>query len=355
MNAFVTDEQRMLLLANGHDSQQNPNFDPAPVVRLFTPDAGAFWRVCAQYRVKVLFAAPTAFRAIRKEDPQALLQQYDLSALQYIFMAGERLDPATFHWVQDSIGKPVIDHWWQTETGWAISANPAGLELLPAKAGSATVPVPGFLVDILDDSGQPQGANVQGYIGLKLPLPPGCLTSIWGNDDRFVDGYLKSFPGYYASGDGGYRDEEGYLFVMGRTDDVINVAGHRLSTGEMEQVVAAHPAVAECCVIGIHEPIKGQQPLALVLLKNGVNLSEAELQQQLVAMVRKEIGALACFKLAFVVPRLPKTRSGKILRKLLRQIVSGEPYNIPSTIDDPTCVSEIAALLATQPLPRTTG
>lgn len=322
---------------------------------VFTPDAGAFWRVCAQYRVKVLFAAPTAFRAIRKEDPKALLQQYDLSALQYIFMAGERLDPATFHWVEDSIGKPVIDHWWQTETGWAISANPAGLELLPAKAGSATVPVPGFVVEILDDSGQPQGANVQGYIGLKLPLPPGCLTSIWGNDDRFVDGYLKSFPGYYASGDGGYRDEEGYLFVMGRTDDVINVAGHRLSTGEMEQVVAAHPAVAECCVIGIHEPIKGQQPLALVLLKNGVNLSETELQQQLVAMVRKEIGALACFKLALVVPRLPKTRSGKILRKLLRQIVAGEPYNIPSTIDDPACISEISALLAAHPLPRATG
>ena len=317
---------------------------------VFTPDAGAFWRICAQYGVKVLFAAPTAFRAIRKEDPQAQLQQYDLSRLQYIFMAGERLDPATYHWVSEHLAKPVIDHWWQTETGWPISANLAGVELLSPKAGSATVPVPGFMLDILDDSGQPLPAGQQGYIALKLPLPPGCLTTIWGNDDRFVDGYLSTFAGYYASGDGGYLDDDGYLFVMGRTDDVINVAGHRLSTGEMEQVVAAHPAVAECCVIGIHEPVKGQQPLALVLLKNGVDISEDKLQSELIAMVRKEIGALACFKQAVIVKRLPKTRSGKILRKLLRQIAAGSSYTVPSTIDDPACLPEIANLLQARAL-----
>lgn len=312
---------------------------------VFTPDAGAFWRLCADYRVKVLFAAPTAFRAIRKEDPSAALQHYDLSQLQYIFMAGERLDPATYHWVVDHIGKPVIDHWWQTETGWPICANLAGVELLPAKPGSATVPVPGFVVEILDEQGQKVAAGQQGYIGLKLPLPPGCLTTIWGNDERYVDGYLSSFAGYYASGDGGYLDEDGYLFVMGRTDDVINVAGHRLSTGEMEQIVASHPAVAECCVIGIHEPIKGQQPLALVLLKNGSTLTEAELEAELTAMVRQEIGAVACFKKALVVARLPKTRSGKILRKLLRQIAAGQTYSIPSTIDDPACLAEIETLM----------
>jgi propionyl-CoA synthetase len=312
---------------------------------VFTPDASAFWRVCAEHKVNVLFAAPTAFRAIRKEDPQALLQTYDLSALKYIFMAGERLDPATYFWVVEKIGKPVIDHWWQTETGWPISANPAGLELMHAKAGSSTVPVPGFKVEILDESGLPVPANQQGYIALQLPLPPGCLSSIWGNDDRFVDGYLSTFPGYYASGDGGYIDEDGYLFVMGRTDDVINVAGHRLSTGEMEQIVASHPAVAECCVIGIYEAIKGQQPLAMVLVKNGVDISESQLEAELVAMVRQEIGALACFKKAIIVKRLPKTRSGKILRKLLRQIATGSDYAVPSTIDDPACLPELAELM----------
>ncbi len=312
---------------------------------VFTPDAGAFWRVCAEYQVKVLFAAPTAFRAVRKEDPDALLQTYDLSTLRYIFMAGERLDPATYQWVVDKIGKPVIDHWWQTETGWAISANPAGLCLLEAKAGSATVPVPGFQVEILDELGSPVPVGEQGFIALKLPLPPGCLQTIWGNDARFVDGYLGTFAGYYASGDGGYRDQDGYLYVMGRTDDVINVAGHRLSTGEMEQIVASHPAVAECCVIGIHEPIKGQQPLALVLVKNGVDIDESQLETELVAMVRRDIGALACFKRAVIVKRLPKTRSGKILRKLLRQIAAGSEYSVPSTIDDPACLPEIAQLM----------
>ena len=312
---------------------------------VFTPDASAFWRVCAEHKVNVLFAAPTAFRAIRKEDPEALLQTYYLSALKYIFMAGERLDPATYFWVVEKIGKPVIDHWWQTETGWPISANPAGLGLMNAKAGSSTVPVPGFNVEILDESGLPVPASQQGYIALKLPLPPGCLISIWGNDERFVDGYLSTFPGYYASGDGGYIDEDGYLFVMGRTDDVINVAGHRLSTGEMEQIVASHPAVAECCVIGIYEAIKGQQPLAMVLVKNGVDISESQLEAELIAMVRQEIGAVACFKKAIIVQRLPKTRSGKILRKLLRQLATGIDYTVPSTIDDPACLAELAELM----------
>jgi len=317
---------------------------------VFTPDAGAFWRVCAEYKVNILFAAPTAFRAIRKEDPDAALQRYDLSALRAVFVAGERLDPATYQWVAEKLQKPVIDHWWQTETGWPIAANPAGLELMSAKPGSATVPVPGFNVQILDDSGKALRANEQGFIAIALPLPPGCLTTIWGNDERFIAGYLDSFPGYYASGDGGYIDEDGYLFVMGRTDDVINVAGHRLSTGEMEQIVANHPAIAECCVIGIHEAIKGQQPLALVLLKNGVEIDETILEAELVAMVRQEIGALACFKKAIVVKRLPKTRSGKILRKLLRQIADGSEYSVPSTIDDPASVAEIAQLMTSKGL-----
>lgn len=312
---------------------------------VFTPDAGAFWRVCAEYKVNILFAAPTAFRAIRKEDPEAALQCHDLSALRAIYVAGERLDPATYQWVAEKLQKPVIDHWWQTETGWPIAANPAGLELMKTKPGSSTLPVPGFNIQILDDSGNVLRANQQGYIAISLPLPPGCLTTIWGNDERFVAGYLDSFPGYYASGDGGYIDEDGYLFVMGRTDDVINVAGHRLSTGEMEQIVANHPAIAECCVIGIHEPIKGQQPLALVLLKNGINIDETILEAELVAMVRQEIGALACFKKTIVVTRLPKTRSGKILRKLLRQIADGSEYSVPSTIDDPASVAEIAQLM----------
>lgn len=320
---------------------------------VFTPDAGAFWRVCAEYQVNILFAAPTAFRAIRKEDPEAALQQYDLSALRSIFMAGERLDPATYQWVVEKLNKPVIDHWWQTETGWPIAANLAGLELMNAKPGSSTMPVPGFNIHILDDSGKALRANEQGYIALKLPLPPGCLTTIWGNDERFVDGYLRTFDGYYASGDGGYIDEDGYVFVMGRTDDVINVAGHRLSTGEMEQIVASHPAIAECCVIGIHEPIKGQQPMALVLIKNGVTVDETILEAELVAMVRQEIGALACFKTAIIVPRLPKTRSGKILRKLLRQIADGSDYSVPSTIDDPASLPEIAGLMSSRGLVKT--
>ncbi|WP_333608053.1 propionyl-CoA synthetase [Arsukibacterium sp.] len=314
---------------------------------VFTPDASAFWRICAEYGVKAIFAAPTAFRAIRKEDPEALLlQQYDLSALQTVFMAGERLDPATLYWAQEVTGKPVVDHWWQTETGWAICANLTGIELLPAKAGSATKPVPGFAVNILDDEGKAVPAGQQGNIALKLPLPPGCLTTIWGNPERFSAGYLQQFPGYYCSGDGGYVDEDGYVFIMGRTDDVINVAGHRLSTGEMEEILASHPAVAECCVIGLPDALKGQQPVGFVLLKSSITEDATAIQAQLVALVRQQIGAVASFKQALVVPRLPKTRSGKILRKLLRQIGEGDNYQVPSTIDDAACLPELAALMA---------
>jgi propionyl-CoA synthetase len=311
-----------------------------------TPDAGAFWRVIEEYKVKAIFAAPTAFRAIRKEDPEAqLLEKYDLSCLESVFMAGERLDPPTYEWTKEKTGKPVIDHWWQTETGWAIASNLIGIETLPTKPGSATKPVPGFNIQILDPLGHPVPPNTQGAIAIKLPLPPSCLATIWGDFDRFASGYLSEYPGYYCSGDGGYIDEDGYLFVMGRTDDVINVAGHRLSTGEMEEILAAHDAVAECTVIGVYDSLKGQVPVGLVLLKDGSNISDADLQSELVAMVRNEIGAVACLKQVLVVPRLPKTRSGKILRKLLRQIAEDQTFVIPSTIDDPASIDEIKAIM----------
>jgi propionyl-CoA synthetase len=305
-----------------------------------TPDAGAFWRVCEEYKAKVLFSAPTAFRAIKKEDPEGkLLANYDLSNLKSVFMAGERLDPPTYHWTMEVTGKPVIDHWWQTETGWAICGNMTGVETLEPKAGSATVPISGFDVQILDPEGNQLPPGEQGAIGIKLPMPPSCLPTVWGDHERFRTGYLSDFPGYYCSGDGGYKDEDGYVFIMGRTDDVINVAGHRLSTGEMEEIVADHPAVAECAVIGVDDPLKGQQPIGFVLLKNGVDIEEQQLESELVAMVRKDIGAVACFKRAVVVDRLPKTRSGKILRKLMRQIADGQDYSVPSTIDDPVSLS----------------
>lgn len=311
-----------------------------------TPDAGAFWRVCAEYRVKALFAAPTAFRAIRKEDPDSLLLKgHDLSALRCIFVAGERLDPPTYHWVKDTLQKPVVDHWWQTETGWAICGNLTGIELKEPKAGSSTLPTPGFNVQVLDDEGQPLPPGKQGSIVVKRPLPPSCLPTIWGNFERFHNDYLKTFPGYYLTGDGGYIDEDGYVFIMGRIDDVINVAGHRLSTGEMEEILTAHPAIAECCVIGVHDELKGQLPVGLILLKNGVTIDPLQLETELSARIRHDIGAIASFKKAFVVPRLPKTRSGKILRKLLRQIADGKEYTIPSTIDDPASVPEIIALM----------
>ncbi|EMN7215501.1 propionyl-CoA synthetase [Vibrio vulnificus] len=312
-----------------------------------TPDPGAFWRVCEEYGVNVLFSAPTAFRAIKKEDPQGeYLKKYDLSKLETIFMAGERLDPPTLEWVQSQTAKPVIDHWWQTETGWAIAGNMVGIELMPVKAGSATMPIPGYQVEILDEMGLRAGPMQQGFVALKRPLPPSCLPTVWRNHDRFESGYLSQFPGYYVSGDGGYLDEEGYLFIMGRIDDVINVAGHRLSTGEMEEIVGAHPAVAECAVVGVHDELKGQLPLGFVVLKDGVKIDPTELEQELVGKVRNEIGAVACFKQALVVERLPKTRSGKILRRTIRQIADGEQYAVPSTIDDPSSLNEIEKVLS---------
>ncbi|EME0811157.1 propionyl-CoA synthetase [Vibrio vulnificus] len=312
-----------------------------------TPDPGAFWRVCEEYGVNVLFSAPTAFRAIKKEDPQGeYLNKYDLSKLETIFMAGERLDPPTLEWVQSQTAKPVIDHWWQTETGWAIAGNMVGIELMPVKAGSATMPIPGYHVEILDEMGLRAGPMQQGFVALKRPLPPSCLPTVWRNHDRFESGYLSQFPGYYVSGDGGYLDEEGYLFIMGRIDDVINVAGHRLSTGEMEEIVGAHPAVAECAVVGVHDELKGQLPLGFVVLKDGVKIDPTELEQELVSKVRNQIGAVACFKQALVVERLPKTRSGKILRRTIRQIADGEQYAVPSTIDDPSSLNEIEKVLS---------
>lgn len=302
---------------------------------IMTPDAGAFWRVIEEYKVKALFTAPTAFRAIKKDDPNGeFLKQYDLSNLTTIFSAGERLDPPTYEWLCDVSQKPVIDHWWQTETGWAIAANMVGVELMPIKAGSATVPVPGFNVQILDENGNQVAAGTQGNIAVKLPLPPSCLTTIWNNLEQFQAGYLETYPGYYVSGDGGYLDDDGYLFVMGRVDDVINVSGHRLSTGEMEEIVGKHNDVAECAVVGRNDNLKGQMPVGLLVLKNGVTTEHEDLCKQLVTLVRETIGAVACFKEVYVVEKLPKTRSGKILRKTIRQIFNGEEYVVPSTIDD---------------------
>ncbi len=313
---------------------------------IMTPDAGAFWRVISEHGVKALFTAPTAFRAIKKEDPDGdLAKQYDLSCLKAIFAAGERLDPPTYDWLSDTFKLPVLDHWWQTETGWAIAANMFGLEPMPPKSGSSTVPVPGYNVEILDDQGQKLGPNKQGYIAIKLPLPPSCLTSIWGDVERFKEAYLESFPAYFATGDGGYFDDDGYLFIMGRVDDVINVAGHRLSTGEMEEIVGKHAMVAECAVIGRQDELKGQMPMGFVVLKNAVEADNEQIIKDLVGMVREEIGAVAAFKEALIVARLPKTRSGKILRKTLRCMVDGDPYTVPSTIEDPAALDEIKALL----------
>ena len=307
-----------------------------------TPDAGAFWRVVEDYKVKVLFSAPTAFRAIRKEDPHAeLYKKYDLSSLKALYLAGERLDPPTYHWLDEISGLPVVDHWWQTETGWAIACNPRGLESFTPKAGSATKPTPGFKVEILDPSGNQVEAGEQGSVVIKRPLPPSCLPTVWGNHTRFEESYLNPYPGYYLTGDGGYIDQDGYVFIMGRTDDVINVAGHRLSTGEMEEIVAAHPAVAECAVIGVADELKGQLPLGLVVLKDGVTQSHDEVEKELIASVRASIGAVACFNKALIVDRLPKTRSGKILRATLRKIADGESYTAPSTIEDPSVLAEI--------------
>jgi propionyl-CoA synthetase len=311
-----------------------------------TPDPGAFWRVIAEHQVKALFTAPTAFRAIKKEDPNAThLSKYDVSSLRYLFLAGERLDPDTYRWAADQLGVPVIDHWWQTETGWAIAANPMGLEPLPVKPGSPTVPMPGYDVRVLAPGGEQCGPGEEGAICVKLPLPPGTLPTLWGDDERYVASYLSDFPGHYLTGDGGYLDDDGYLFVMGRTDDVINVAGHRLSTGSIEAVLAGHPAVAECAVVGVADQLKGQLPRGFVVLKAGADIDPEQLRAELVQAVREQIGAVAAFKHVDIVPALPKTRSGKILRKTMRGIADGRPEPVPSTIEDPTVLDRLRPIL----------
>jgi propionyl-CoA synthetase len=315
-----------------------------------TPDAGQFWRVCAEHGVRALFTAPTAFRALKKEDPDGeYTRDYDLSGLRYLFLAGERLDPETYHWASELLGIPVVDHWWQTETGWPIVANPAGIELLPIKPGSPTKPLPGWDIQVLDASGRAVPAGVDGAIVARLPLPPGAFLTLWNDDKRFVESYLSAFDGYYLTGDGGRIDEDGYVFVMGRTDDVINVAGHRLSTGGMEEVLAAHPDVAECAVIGVADELKGQVPRGFVVLKAGVD-SAAEgyaerLRAELVQLVREQVGAVASLKEVAVVPALPKTRSGKILRKTMRGIADGRDEPVPSTIEDTSVLDTLRPVL----------
>jgi propionyl-CoA synthetase len=314
-----------------------------------TPDAGQFWRVVAEHGVKVLFTAPTAFRAIKKEDPHGeLLAQYDLSSLKYLFLAGERLDPETYRWATDLLQIPVIDHWWQTESGWPIVANPAGIELLELKAGSPSRPLPGWDVQVLDIDGTPADVGSDGAIVIKLPMPPGSLTTLWNDDDRFVQSYMSAFKGYYLTGDGGHLDADGYLFVMGRTDDVINVAGHRLSTGSMEEVLAGHPDVAECAVIGVADNLKGQLPRGFVVLKSGVRTDwdyEQQLAAELVQLVRDQIGAVASLREVHVVAALPKTRSGKILRKTMRNMADGTDEAVPSTIDDVSVLEALRPVL----------
>jgi propionyl-CoA synthetase len=311
-----------------------------------TPDPGAFWRVIAQHQVKVLFTAPTAFRAIRKEDPKAEhLARYALGGFRALFLAGERADPDTVKWAEDILQVPVIDHWWQTETGWAIAGNPLGLGMLPVKHGSPTVPMPGYDVQILDEAGKPVQPGKMGSIAVKLPLPPSCLPTLWNADERFRSSYLAEFPGYYNTSDAGYRDEDGYLFIMGRTDDIINVAGHRLSTGGMEEVLASHPAVAECAVIGAKDSLKGEVPLGFVVLKSGVNVPAEQVEKECVGLVRDQIGPVAAFKTAITVNRLPKTRSGKILRGTMKKIADGDAWTMPATIDDPAILEEISQVL----------
>jgi propionyl-CoA synthetase len=311
-----------------------------------TPDAGQFWRVIAEHGVKSMFTAPTAFRAIKKEDPKGeFAGRYDLSALRYLFLAGERLDPETYHWASDLLGIPVIDHWWQTETGWPIVANPVGIELLPIKPGSPTRPLPGWDVQVLDVSGRPVTDGSDGAIVVRLPMPPGALPTLWNDDERFLSSYMKAFDGFYLTGDGGRIDADGYVFVMGRTDDVINVAGHRLSTGGMEEVLASHPDVAECAVIGVADPMKGQVPRGFVVLKAGVDRDPDVLRAELVQLVRDQVGAVASLRDVAVVPALPKTRSGKILRKTMRGIADGQDEPVPSTIDDAGVLDTLRPIL----------
>ncbi len=308
-----------------------------------TPDAGTFWRVIDEYRVNSMFCAPTAFRAIRKEDPKAdLSKQYDLSSLKWVFVAGEKLDSSTYSWLSELLQVPVIDHWWQTETGWPMTAPMMGWENpSEVRLGSTNKPIPGYNIMVLDDAGIPVEAESTGNICVSLPMPPGVAWSIWNNNDRYRTSYLEAFPGYYHTGDGGFKDAEGYIYITGRTDDVINVSGHRLSTGEMEEVLSGHSAVAECAVIGVNDDLRGQLPLGLVVLKAGESIAEETLVEELTAMVRDQVGAVACFRQALIVQRLPKTRSGKVLRAVLRKIAANESFTMPSTIDDPSILTEI--------------
>ena len=316
-----------------------------------TPDAGAFWRVVAEHNVAALFTAPTALRAIKKEDPQgALIANYNLSKLRTLFLAGERADPDTVRWAEWALGVPVIDHWWQTETGWAIAANPIGLGALLVKPGSPTVPMPGYDVHVLDEDGQEVADGQLGNIVVKLPLPPGCFPTLWNAEERFGPSYTDHFPGFYKTADAGFRDADGYLFIMGRTDDIINVAGHRLSTGAMEEVLASHRDVAECAVIGAADALKGELPIGFIVLKAGVTREAKDIENEVVALVRERIGPVAAFKTVRIVTRLPKTRSGKILRGTIKKIADGTDFKVPATIDDPAILDEIGAILSKRPI-----
>ena len=317
-----------------------------------TPDAGAFWRLIEEHKVNTFFTAPTSFRAVKKEDPQAKLKkQYDISSLRTLFLAGERLDPPTYEWLKEILSDgshseiPVIDHWWQTETGWAICSNPMGIEPQPVKKGSPTFPMPGYNVQVLDEEGETCKPGETGNIVIHLPLPPSCLPTLWNDDERFKKSYLSQYPGYYFTGDEGIKDEDGYIFVMGRVDDVINVAGHRLSTGEMEELIAGHPDIAECAVTGIDDELRGQVPVGFVVLKDGAQISQDKMQEELISIIRKNIGAVAYFKQAGIVKRLPKTRSGKILRKTIRKLASEAEVEVPPTIDDPLILEEIRKVM----------
>ncbi|MGB7859870.1 MAG: propionyl-CoA synthetase [Acidimicrobiia bacterium] len=311
-----------------------------------TPDPGAFWRVISQHSVNALFTAPTAFRAIKRDDPNGVyLENYQLKDFRTLFLAGERCDPDTLHWAEDKLGVPVIDHWWQTETGWPVALNPVGIELLAVKPGSSAVSVPGYDVRVLDANGREKDPGDIGAIVIKLPLPPGTLPTLWNADDRYKEAYLSTYPGFYVTADAGYKDEDGYLYIMSRIDDIINVAGHRLSTGAMEEVLASHPDVAECAVIGVADEMKGQLPLGFVVLNAGADRDPIQVEAELVTMVRDQIGPVAAFKKAVVVGRLPKTRSGKILRSTMRKIADGEPWTMPATIDDPAILDEIGSAL----------
>ena len=311
-----------------------------------TPDAGAYWRVIAEHGAVAMFTAPTAFRAIKKEDPEGkLFARHDLTKFRTLFLAGERADPPTLEWAESLLKKPVIDHWWQTETGWPIAANPVGLGMLPIKHGSPTVAMPGYDIRVVDEANHEVARGAMGSLVIKLPLPPGCLPTLWQADARMRESYLDEFPGYYKTADAGFKDDDDYIYVMGRTDDIINVAGHRLSTGGMEEVLASHPAVAECAVLGIKDDLKGEVPCGFVVLKSGVNQSPAEIEKECIALIREKIGPVASFRLAITVARLPKTRSGKILRGTIKKIADGEPWSMPATIDDPAVLEEIGVAL----------